>query len=151
MGPHDKWTTGFGNDAVASGCAALNRGAPFVVDVKMIRVDLNAARLDQFRCAVHDEIVRLHCEEGITPGLVLGMPVGFVNAAESNELLVTTGIPYVVARGRKGGSTITVAALHAFLNVAAGDLRCRGRRHRRRRGPAHAGSTGTRSRRSRSS
>jgi precorrin-8X/cobalt-precorrin-8 methylmutase len=69
------------------------------------------------------EIVRLHREEGITPALVLGMPVGFVNAAESKELLMTTAIPCVVTRGRKGGSTITVAALHALMNVAAGDLR----------------------------
>jgi precorrin-8X/cobalt-precorrin-8 methylmutase len=163
-----KWTTRFGNDAVARGSEALKRGAPIVVDVKMIRVGLNAARLATFGCAVHDfiddegviarakaagttraveamrearpllhggivaignaptallEIVRLHQEEGITPALVLGMPVGFVNAAESKELLMTTAIPYVVTRGRKGGSTITVAALHALLNVAAGDLR----------------------------
>jgi precorrin-8X/cobalt-precorrin-8 methylmutase len=69
------------------------------------------------------EIVRLHREEGVTPALVLGMPVGFVNAVESKELLMTTDIPYVVTRGRKGGSTITVAALHAFLHVASGDLR----------------------------
>ena len=165
-----KWTTRFGNDAVASGCAAIKRGAPVVADVKMIVVGLNAARLASFGCAAHAfidddgvitrakagattraveamreaharglvhggiiaignaptaliEIVRLHREEGVTPALVLGMPVGFVNAAESKELLMGTAIPYVVTRGRKGGSTITVAAFHAFLNVAAGDLR----------------------------
>ncbi len=163
-----KWTTRFGNDAVASGCAALERGAPIVVDVKMIRVGLSAPRLQSFGSEVHDfiddpgviarakagattraveamrearpllhggivaignaptallEIVRLHRDEGVTPALVLGMPVGFVNAAESKELLMTTGIPFIVTRGRKGGSTITVAALHALMNVAAGDLR----------------------------
>lgn len=69
------------------------------------------------------EIVRLHREEGVTPALVLGMPVGFVNAVESKEALAETDIPYVITRGRKGGSTITVAALHAFLHLAAGDLR----------------------------
>lgn len=69
------------------------------------------------------ELVRLHREEGVRPGLVLGMPVGFVNAVESKEELMTTSMPWVVTRGRKGGSTITVAALHAFLHVAAGDLR----------------------------
>lgn len=69
------------------------------------------------------ELVRLHREEGVRPGLVLGMPVGFVNAVESKEALMTTALPWVVTRGRKGGSTIAVAALHAFLHVAAGDLR----------------------------
>lgn len=163
-----KWTTRFANDAVASGCAALARGAPIVVDVKMIRVGLSASRLRAFGCEVHDfiddpgviarakasattraveamrearpllhggivaignaptallEVVRLQREEGITPALVLGMPVGFVNAAESKELLIASGIPCIVTRGRKGGSTIAVAALHALLHVAAGDLR----------------------------
>lgn len=69
------------------------------------------------------EVVRLYREEGVKPALVLGMPVGFVNAVESKELLMGTDLPYVVTRGRKGGSTITVAALHALLHVAAGDLR----------------------------
>ena len=69
------------------------------------------------------EVVRLHREEGVTPALVLGLPVGFVNAVESKEALMQVPIPSVVTRGRKGGSTITVAALHAFLHLAAGDLR----------------------------
>lgn len=69
------------------------------------------------------EIVRLHQEEGVTPAFVIGMPVGFVNAAESKELLLQSGLPCVITRGRKGGSTLTVAALHALLHIAAGDLR----------------------------
>jgi precorrin-8X/cobalt-precorrin-8 methylmutase len=69
------------------------------------------------------EIVRMHQEEGVTPALVLGMPVGFVNAVEAKEALMATSIPYVITRGRKGGSTITVAALHALMHVASGDLR----------------------------
>ena len=69
------------------------------------------------------EIVRLHAEEGVLPALVVGMPVGFVNASESKEDVMRTAIPYIVTRGRKGGSTITVAALHALLSVAGGDLR----------------------------
>lgn len=69
------------------------------------------------------EVVRLAREEGIVPALVLGMPVGFVNAAESKEELLRSGIPHIVTRGRKGGSTVTVAALHAVMHVATGDLR----------------------------
>lgn len=68
------------------------------------------------------EVVRL-AQEGVRPALVLGMPVGFVNAAESKEALMASGIPWIVTRGRKGGSTVTVAALHAVLHIAAGDLR----------------------------
>lgn len=69
------------------------------------------------------EVLRLHRETGVRPALVLGMPVGFVNAAESKEQLLASGLPCIVTRGRKGGSTVTVAALHAVLHVAAGDLR----------------------------
>lgn len=69
------------------------------------------------------EVLRLHRETGVRPALVLGMPVGFVNAAESKEELLASGLPYIVTRGRKGGSTVTVAALHAVLHVATGDLR----------------------------
>ncbi|MFN7144298.1 MAG: precorrin-8X methylmutase [Myxococcota bacterium] len=69
------------------------------------------------------EVLRLHRAEGVRPALVLGMPVGFVNAAESKEELLASGLPHIVTRGRKGGSTVTVAALHAVLHVATGDLR----------------------------
>ena len=61
------------------------------------------------------EIVRLVSEEGARPALVLGVPVGFVSAAESKEALLAAAIPSIVARGRKGGSTIAVAIVHALL------------------------------------
>lgn len=68
------------------------------------------------------EVIRLQ-EAGVRPALVIGMPVGFVNAAESKEALLATTLPSIVTRGRKGGSTVTVAAIHALLHVATGDLR----------------------------
>jgi precorrin-8X/cobalt-precorrin-8 methylmutase len=58
-------------------------------------------------------------EEGVRPALVVGVPVGFVSAAESKEELLASGVPFVAARGRKGGSTIAVAILHALLYLAA--------------------------------
>lgn len=61
------------------------------------------------------ELCRLVKEEGAKPALVVGVPVGFVSAAESKELALATPAPYIVARGRKGGSTIAVAILHALL------------------------------------
>jgi len=64
------------------------------------------------------ELVRLIREEGVRPALVVGMPVGFVSAAESKDLMATlTDVPWIVIRGRKGGSTLVVAALHALLSL----------------------------------
>lgn len=65
------------------------------------------------------EMVRLIREEGVRPALVIGMPVGFVSAAESKELLAQLNdVPWITSRGRKGGSTLVVAALHALLSLA---------------------------------
>ncbi len=65
------------------------------------------------------EVVRMIKEEGLKPSLVVGMPVGFVSAAESKEILSEiTDIPWIVIDGRKGGSTLVVAAIHALLAVA---------------------------------
>jgi precorrin-8X/cobalt-precorrin-8 methylmutase len=61
------------------------------------------------------EIVRLARDEGARPALVVGVPVGFVSAAESKEALIASGLPAIVARGRKGGSPVAVAILHALL------------------------------------
>lgn len=65
------------------------------------------------------EVIRLIREEGARPALIVGMPVGFVSAAESKDLLMTMNeVPWVAIRGRKGGSTLVVAAIHALLGVA---------------------------------
>lgn len=65
------------------------------------------------------ELVRLIREEGVRPALVVGMPVGFVSAAESKDLLMTLDdTPWIAIRGRKGGSTLVVAAIHALLALA---------------------------------
>lgn len=65
------------------------------------------------------EVIRLIREEGVRPALVVGMPVGFVSAAESKDQLMTLGeVPWIAIRGRKGGSTLVVAAIHALLGLA---------------------------------
>lgn len=65
------------------------------------------------------ELVRLIREEGVRPALVLGMPVGFVSAAESKHMMARIDqVPWIVILGRKGGSTLVVAALHALLSLA---------------------------------
>ena len=61
------------------------------------------------------EICRFIKEENIYPSLVIGVPVGFVSAAESKEALMRLNVPYIVSKGRKGGSPIAVAVVHALL------------------------------------
>lgn len=61
------------------------------------------------------ETARLIEQEGARPALVIGVPVGFVSAAESKEIALNIPTPYIVARGRKGGSAIAVAIIHALL------------------------------------
>ncbi|MBQ3282089.1 MAG: precorrin-8X methylmutase [Eubacterium sp.] len=61
-------------------------------------------------------MLREMIEEGrISPKLVVGVPVGFVNVVESKEEIMQTGVPYIVARGRKGGSTVAAAIINALM------------------------------------
>jgi precorrin-8X/cobalt-precorrin-8 methylmutase len=152
----------FGGDAVAAGVAALRRGAPLVVDVKMIAAGLSEERLATYGCTVHSfisdqdviaaaraagstraieamakaqrrglleggivavgnaptallEVARLVRDEGVRPALVIAVPVGFVSAAESKEMVRALPVPSIAALGRKGGSAIAVAIVHALL------------------------------------
>ena len=55
-------------------------------------------------------------EEGkVEPALVIGVPVGFVNVVESKEEIIASGLPHIVARGRKGGSNVAAAIVNALL------------------------------------
>lgn len=65
------------------------------------------------------EVVRLVREEGARPALVIGVPVGFVSAAESKAAALGLPVPFIVTEGRKGGSPIAVAILHALLLLSA--------------------------------
>lgn len=63
-------------------------------------------------------LVRLYelIKEGkIRPELIIGVPVGFVNVVKSKELIMQAGVPYIVARGRKGGSNIAACICNALL------------------------------------
>ncbi len=179
---------GFSHGPIEAGVRALRGGCPVLVDVKMIAVGLNEARLASYGCSVHSfisdddvvaaakarnstraieamrkahrlgvldgalvaignaptallEIVRLVRDEGARPALVVGVPVGFVSAASSKEALRESGVPSIVARGRKGGSPIAVAIVHALSCSCRRSRRARwareqqarrhGRRHRR--------------------
>jgi precorrin-8X/cobalt-precorrin-8 methylmutase len=65
------------------------------------------------------ELIRLSKEEGIRPALVVGMPVGFVGAAESKAALASSDLNYITNRGTKGGSTVTAAAVNALMIMAS--------------------------------
>ncbi len=69
------------------------------------------------------ELIRLIREEGVRPELIVGLPVGFVGAAESKEALLALaeefpGIPVITNRGRKGGSNVAAAVVNALLILA---------------------------------
>ena len=69
------------------------------------------------------EAIRLAAEEGWRPDLIIGMPVGFVSAAESKASLAAGDaepVPYITCLGRKGGSAATVATVNALLLMAEG-------------------------------
>lgn len=53
------------------------------------------------------------------PELVIGVPVGFVNVVESKELVMRYAKNYIVARGRKGGSTVAAAIVNALLYLGS--------------------------------
>lgn len=67
------------------------------------------------------ELCRLIEQEGVRPALVIGVPVGFISSVESKETLLKMvrqekmKVPYILTRGRKGGSTIAVSIIHALL------------------------------------
>jgi precorrin-8X/cobalt-precorrin-8 methylmutase len=58
----------------------------------------------------------------VKPALIVAVPVGFVGAAESKEVVSNLPVPYVITRGRKGGSTIAVAVFNALLTMAEGKM-----------------------------
>ncbi len=65
------------------------------------------------------EVERLIREDELRPALIIGMPVGFVSAAESKAIISQNeAVPWIITEGRKGGSTLVVAALHALLALA---------------------------------
>ena len=84
-------------------------------------IDKAAAMGEDFIFAIGNAptaLVRLYelIQEGkIHPALIIGVPVGFVNVVQSKELIMKTDVPYIVARGRKGGSNIAACICNALM------------------------------------
>ena len=60
-------------------------------------------------------ICELIDEGKLKPELVIGVPVGFVNVVQSKEMIMQRPVPYIVARGRKGGSNVAACIVNALL------------------------------------
>ena len=63
-------------------------------------------------------LIKLHelfRETGYKPAFIIGVPVGFVNVEAAKELILETDIPYIINRGRKGGSNIAAAICNAVI------------------------------------
>ena len=60
-------------------------------------------------------IYELMQEGSLSPALVIGVPVGFVNVVQAKELILSSGVPCIVARGRRGGSPVAAAIVNALL------------------------------------
>ncbi|MBP2703999.1 precorrin-8X methylmutase [Microbispora sp. RL4-1S] len=134
-----------GEDDLAAAAAALRAGTPVVADVEMVAAGITAVTpvcrvrgaaagpgLTRSAAAIRmaydevgpgavwvvgnaptalEEILRL----GVRPALVVGLPVGFVGAAESKQALREACLPAVSNRGEKGGSAVAAAAVNALL------------------------------------
>ena len=134
----------FSEHAVEKALDALRKGAYIVTDTQMGKSGINkkvvaetakkngttravasmekAAKLDRpLVFAIGNAptaLIQLYemIQEGrIRPELIIGVPVGFVNVVQAKELIMTAGVPYIVARGRKGGSNIAAAICNALL------------------------------------
>ena len=68
-------------------------------------------------------LVRIYelVQEGkLKPELIIGVPVGFVNVVQAKEMILQLPVPYIVAKGRKGGSNVAAAIVNALLYLACG-------------------------------
>lgn len=66
--------------------------------------------------------IELIKDGSLNPDLVIGVPVGFVNAEESKELLASQNYPFITSSGRKGGSPVAVAIINALLKMATEEI-----------------------------
>lgn len=63
-------------------------------------------------------IYELVQEGKLKPELIIGTPVGFVNVVQSKEMILELSVPYIIAKGRKGGSNVAAAIVNALLSCA---------------------------------
>jgi precorrin-8X/cobalt-precorrin-8 methylmutase len=104
--------------------AALRAGAPILCDTNMVASGITRSRLpadNDVVCTLTDPAVAEHAAalDTTRTAAVIGIPVGFIGAAESKVALAEhpSGLDYLVVHGRRGGSAIAAAAVNALASV----------------------------------
>lgn len=97
-------------EGITRGAAAICLAAP-VLDGTIVAIGNSPTALF--------ELLRLVEEQGLRPALVVGVPVGFVGAAESKEALAASAIPCITLPGNRGGSTVAAAIVNALIRLSA--------------------------------
>ncbi len=97
-------------EGITRGAAALRLAAP-TLDGAIVAIGNSPTALF--------ELLRLVEEQGLRPALVVGVPVGFVGAAESKEALAASAIPCITLPGNRGGSTVAAAIVNALMRLSA--------------------------------
>ena len=125
----------FSPDVIEKAKAALAAGATVVTDTNMALSGVSKATLAKLGgkavCLMADEQVAREAKaRGVTRAVVsmehaakfegplifaIGVPVGFVNVVEAKELFIGGDTPYIIARGRKGGSNVAASIVNALL------------------------------------
>ena len=93
--------------------------AQAAVDMAAARIDTGIWVIGNAPTALLRLLERIQ-EAAVKPELVIGLPVGFVNAAESKDVLLKTDVPHITNVGRKGGSNVAAAVVNA-LAIMAGE------------------------------
>ncbi len=135
----------FRNDFVSRALASIEEGGVIFTDSKMAYVGINKRTLSkELKTTRSQAAVDLAVEEGIDmfvignaptalfrllelvkegkvkPRFIVGVPVGFVGAAESKELLRELDVPSISTVGTKGGSNVAASIINALLYMGAG-------------------------------
>lgn len=115
----------FGNSLVCriSDSEVVDMAAKHGMTRSQASMRISAAEIDGGVVAIGNaptallEVIKMAAEGVVTPSLVIGMPVGFVAAAESKDELAATGIVHITNRGRKGGSSSAAAIVNALFKL----------------------------------
>jgi precorrin-8X/cobalt-precorrin-8 methylmutase len=133
----------FSPGAVSSGTAAIHKACPIYTDVRMVYSGINRRTAESFGCSLNCALDEAAIEKGeekgrtrsaaamlaliemldsglVRPALVIGMPVGFVQAKESKTELMKRQVPFISLEGTRGGSPLAAAAVNAILRLARG-------------------------------
>ena len=98
--------------------------AAFGCEAKCLMADETVAKLAKeqktTRAAVSMKLYEMYQAELYKPAFIIGVPVGFVNVVEAKEEIMETDIPYIINKGRKGGSNVAAAICNAVLYELSG-------------------------------